>query len=134
MPNTSRYLTRFFNGRLMVMLGDLISAKVDAIVNLEYGEGFIGLSRENKIPSSMGMQFMDELAKQKHFKVGESIVTSGYKLNAKKVIHAFGPVWNGLEIDDRSKQLKKTYEKILEWVEQLNLKSIWICNKISGCL
>jgi O-acetyl-ADP-ribose deacetylase (regulator of RNase III) len=124
MSNTSRYSIPFFNGRIVVLLGDFVKAKVDAIVIPANNRGLLGGDFRKAIYLAIGTQFFQDTMHYDPLKVGESIVTSGYKLFAKKVIHAFGPLWNGLNADDYSIQLTKTYTKVFQWVEDLNLSSV----------
>ena len=55
--------------------------------------------------------------------VGQAVITKGYQLPAKYVIHAVGPIWNGGNLGE-DKLLASTYRSSLELAKKYKLKSI----------
>ncbi len=81
--------------RVWVHAGDLIQLPVDAIVNaanerLTPGGGVCGA-----IHRAAGPGLAEECAKLGHCPTGEARITRGYRLPARHVIHAVGPIWQG---------------------------------------
>lgn len=81
---------------LEIMRNDLTKMKVDAIVNaantsLKMGGGVCGA-----IFSGAGVEKLQaECDSIGGCNVGEAVITSGYDLPAKHIIHAVGPIWRG---------------------------------------
>lgn len=81
---------------LEIVRNDITKMRVDAIVNaansrLEQGGGVCGA-----IFSAAGADKLQRECKHiGHCDVGEAVITNGYDLPAKHVIHAVGPVWQG---------------------------------------
>jgi O-acetyl-ADP-ribose deacetylase (regulator of RNase III) len=81
--------------RIEVYAGDITRLEVDAIVNaanerLAPGGGVCGA-----IHRAAGPELARECAGIGHCPTGEARITKGYRLAAKHVIHAVGPVWHG---------------------------------------
>ena len=80
---------------LEVIEGDITRLAVDAIVNaaneaLAPGGGVCGA-----IHRAAGPELAQECAAIGHCPTGEARITKGYRLKARFVIHAVGPVWHG---------------------------------------
>ncbi len=81
--------------RLEIFPGDITTLDVDAIVNaanrqLKPGGGVCGA-----IHRAAGRELAEACAKHGRCKTGDARLTPGFKLKAKYVIHAVGPVWHG---------------------------------------
>lgn len=55
--------------------------------------------------------------------VGQAVITKGYKLNAKYIIHAVGPIWRDGNYNE-AKYLKSAYRNSLQIAKDKKLKSI----------
>ena len=82
-------------GRMSVAEGDITKLEVDAIVNaandrLAPGGGVCGA-----IHKAAGLQLAAACMEIGRCPTGQARITPGFKLKAKHVIHAVGPVWNG---------------------------------------
>lgn len=79
-----------------IVRNDITKMKVDAIVNaanpaLQMGGGVCGA-----IFSGAGSDKLQaECDRIGGCKTGEAVITSGYNLPAKYIIHTVGPVWHG---------------------------------------
>ncbi len=58
-----------------------------------------------------------------HCKTGGAVITPGFRLKAKYVIHAVGPIWRGGRNGEREK-LKSAYKSALEIALEHNCRSI----------
>lgn len=81
--------------RIEVFPGDITKLAVDAIVNaanarLDPGGGVCGA-----IHAAAGPDLARECARVGRCPTGEARITGGYRLPARHVIHAVGPVWRG---------------------------------------
>lgn len=60
----------------------------------------------------------------------QAVVTPGFKLKAKYVIHAVGPIYAGTPQD--AELLRSAYRSCLEQAEKLGLHSIGFCSISTG--
>jgi O-acetyl-ADP-ribose deacetylase (regulator of RNase III) len=80
---------------LMVIHEDITTLKVDAVVNAANEELAPGGGVCGAIFSGAGSLLKTECEKIGHCPTGEAVITYGYKLKARYVIHAVGPIWTG---------------------------------------
>lgn len=78
-----------------IVTADITTLATDAIVNAANGALRGGGGVDGAIHRAAGPQLMTELKLFPGCPTGEAVRTRGYKLAARYVIHAVGPVWHG---------------------------------------
>jgi len=78
-----------------IVAGDITALETDAIVNAANSALAGGGGVDGAIHRAAGPQLMAELKLFPGCPTGEAVLTRGYKLRARYVIHAVGPVWHG---------------------------------------
>jgi O-acetyl-ADP-ribose deacetylase (regulator of RNase III) len=106
------------------MLGDITTLEVDAIVNAANSELVPGGGVDGAIHRAAGVGLFSELkARHSVLPPGEAIITDGYRLPAKHVIHTVAPRWiEGL--DNQVEILSDCYRNALRVAKRNGLKSI----------
>ena len=124
------------NSQLFLWQGDITRLKVDAIVNAANAQGLgcwapLHNCIDNCIHSAAGIQLRKECYDQlqgRLLKTGEAMITKGYNLPAKHVIHTVGPI---IDMDsptiEQEEQLAQCYRSCIDLAEQAGLESIAFC-------
>jgi O-acetyl-ADP-ribose deacetylase len=78
-----------------IVRADITRLSVDAIVNAANSALAGGGGVDGAIHAAAGPEMAAELRKYSGCPTGRAVITRGYKLPARFVIHAVGPVWRG---------------------------------------
>jgi O-acetyl-ADP-ribose deacetylase (regulator of RNase III) len=92
-----------------VLHADITTLRVDAIVNAANSALAGGGGVDGAIHGAAGPELAAELRRYSGCPTGSAVITKGYRLPARFVIHAVGPIWRGGEYRE-AELLASAYE------------------------
>ena len=109
---------------LRFLNADITTLKVDAIVNAANTNLLAGGGVCGAIFRAAGYQKLQTACNAlAPIKTGEAVITPGFNLPAKFIIHTAGPIWQGGQFDEEN-LLRSCYANSLRLAAENNLKTI----------
>lgn len=108
---------------LEVIVADITTLGVDAIVNAANSTLLGGGGVDGAIHDAAGHALYDECKTLGGCETGDAKITKGYRLPAKHVIHAVGPIWYGGNRGEDA-QLASCYRRAIELCRANALASV----------
>lgn len=107
-----------------IVRNDIVNMQVDAIVNTANPRPVIGSGVDRAIHQKAGKKLLSARQKIGNIDFGDAVITPGFDLDAKYVIHTAGPLWEGGNHGE-SEILASCYRK------SLNLAKVYQCQSIA---
>ena len=106
-----------------VVKGNIVNMKVDAIVNAANTSLLGGDGVDGAIHRAAGTELLSCCRRIGGCKTGDAVITPGFKLDAKYIIHTVGPVWNN-GLTNEAELLRQCYIKSLDLAVEYNCKTV----------
>lgn len=111
------------NSALELVQGDITEEKVDAVGNAANAALAGGGGVDGAIHRRGGSKIMEECTRFGGCPTGQTVMTTGGDLPAKKVLHTVGPIWRGGN-QGEPELLASCYRTMLELADKEGLRTV----------
>jgi O-acetyl-ADP-ribose deacetylase (regulator of RNase III) len=119
------------DGYVELVQGDITREAVDAIVNAANSGLRPGGGVDGAIHRVAGPELAEACRRIGGCPTGEARITPGFRLPARYVIHAVGPIWRGGNHNE-DELLASCYRNAMKLADEHNLTSISFCSISTG--
>jgi O-acetyl-ADP-ribose deacetylase len=109
--------------RISVIVGDITTQDVDAIVNAANTALAGGGGVDGAIHRAAGPELMSALRLYDGCPTGDCVATDAFRLRVRKIIHCVGPVWRGGG-QNEDELLASCYRRALQLAAEYEVKTI----------
>ena len=106
-----------------ILRNDIVNMQTDAIVNTANPRAVVGSGVDSAIHAAAGPELLAARQAAGPLRPGQSIITPGFRLDAKYVIHTVGPVWRGGWFGEE-KILRSCYDSALRLAADHGCRSV----------
>lgn len=109
--------------RLELREGDIAEQDTEAVVTAAHWDLAGGQGTDGAIHAKAGPSLLEECRRIGGCPIGGAVITGGYALKARYVVHAVGPVWEKGQHDE-ARWLAETYANALRLADDHGVRSI----------
>lgn len=108
---------------LQLVEGDIAEQDTDAVVTAAHWDLLGGQGTDGSVHFKAGPKLLDECRQIGGCPIGGAVITRGYDLKARYVIHAVGPIWERGRLNEDA-LLVSAYEESLSLAAAHGLRSV----------
>lgn len=109
---------------IKIVKDNIVNMEVDAIVNAAKNTLQGGGGVDGAIHDAAGIKLYEACAKIGYCNTGEAVITDGFNLKAKYIIHTVGPVYFNHSKEEAKRLLINCYINSIELAKKHNVHSI----------
>ena len=109
--------------KIEVLEGDITTQTTDAVVNAANADLMGGTGVNGAIHRAAGPELTNALRDIGGCHTGDAVITSGFEMQCRYIIHAVGPIWHGGSLGEEA-LLARCYRACLDLAVKHELSSI----------
>ena len=109
--------------KIEVVVGDITTQTTDAVVNAANSDLTGGSGVNGAIHNAAGSELPEALRRIGGCHTGDAVITPGFEMKCRYIIHAVGPIWHGGSLGEEA-LLARCYRACLDLAKEYELSSI----------